>query len=244
MPAKRNAGRWIALVAIAVLVLATVFTAMRFLDNQNTPKEETYYAIVPADYDIMPYYHSDGGRATDYKLTFYDAKGQPREMEFTILIDAQSQALYPPGTYLQTEISRGQVISRNAVDITAIPGPVMMQILTNYTSPATTSLTDYANWRTQVLTAMHGDWANVSCTATEDTLVYTYVIKQNNPQVATAYADCLDAVYMMQYRADYLLFPNLTAINLTVETSDGTQVFTHDYNEYIKFNYENNPPGV
>ena len=202
-----------------------------------------YYTMVPYDYDIMPHRLSDGGLSTDYKLTFYSAEGQAKDMEFTLTTYQRNQVLCPPGTYMMVSTRGDQFGDRGAIDSSGVPDSAMSMIQENNIMPPTTSLSDYAKWRTEILNTMHGEWATVDChTIGNSELFYSYVLNDTfsdyDPDDLTELVNSLDADYLVQYRSDYLLYPNLRLISLFIQTSDNVSLFYCEYNEYIKFAYE------
>ena len=50
--------------------------------------------------------------------------------------------------------------------------------------------------------------------------------------------DLLDPVYKSQFRTDKLTFPELTAIFLEINLTDGTVIYSQKYDKKVQFGYE------
>lgn len=261
---KRKIGRWVVLAVAVVVVVAAVIFFKQYYD-QRYAVAETYYTVVPLDYDITPHVDAQGGRLKDYTLTGYDAAGQARTLEFTVLVDAHGANLYPGGTYLQIDTSQQLVLNCRALDVSAVPATAAEKIAAGFVPSPAATLPDYAAERTGQLVAGDTGAAQATCTADGDTLVYTYVYgggaggadgaasgdgsadgadgaaSGGDAQAqAEAAANLLDPVYTAQFRADQQAFSELTAIELVVKLNDGTVVFSKQYDTRIEFGYELN----
>ena len=129
---------------VLVLTFAFVFVGCRVSVRVTLPEDDSrntgvkdWFAMVPYDYDIMPHQQSDGGLSTDYKMTFYSAEGQAKDMEFTLTTHARNQVIYPPGTYMSISTRGDQVVARGAMDSADIPDRAMAMIRENNPMPPT-----------------------------------------------------------------------------------------------------------
>jgi len=239
MNKKRKMWRWIVLAAVVLVALQLVFLLKQYYDDRYVLYDH-YYTVVPPDYDITPYQDKQGGRVTEYALICYNADGEARELEFSVLIDAHNSDLYPSGTYLRVSVSKQLVIGRRAVDETDIPKKAMENIKSDYVPDSVPLLDEYAEVRTRRLAAKNTPSLNVSCAADGTTLIYTYTFGAYAKELAEAASDVLDPVYYVQFRADKKAYPELTAIILDIKLDDGTVIFSQHYDKRVEFDYEKN----
>ncbi|MCL2747717.1 MAG: YxeA family protein [Oscillospiraceae bacterium] len=235
---KRKKKRWpILAAAAAVPVILFAIVAKQYYDNRYVLSDR-YYTVVPLGYDITPYANQQEDRVTDYTLTGYNAGGEARELEFSVLIDAHKSDLYPPGTWLCVSVSKQLVIGRRAVDESDVPEKAMEKIMADYTPIPASSPATYADERTRQLEAKNTPSLAVSCAADGTTLLYTYMYSADARELAEGDADLLDPVYAAQFRADQQAVPGLTAISLAIKLNDGTVIFSQKYDMRIEFDYE------
>ena len=235
---KRKAGRWVAL-ALAVAAATVIVLFFKQYYDARYVLDDYYYTVVPLDYDITPYWDSQGDRVTDYKLECYNADGEARMLSFSVLIDAHKSDLYPPGTYMRVGASKQLVIGRRAVDEGSVPEKALEMIRASFAPAAASSLAEYAQERTLQLATRNTPSLTASSDADGDELVYTYVYSADARELAEGAADLLDPVYSVQFRTDKQAFPGLSAIFLEVRLSDGTVVFSKKYDTRVTFDYEN-----
>jgi len=234
---KRKALLWIIPAAVILIILIPlVLFAKQYYDARYV-LDDSYYTVVPLDYDITPYRDQEG-RLTDYTLTCYNADGEEKVHTFTVLIDAHSSDLYPPGTFIRVDVSRQLVIGRRAVDEKDIPEKAMEKIKESFMPSTASTLDEYADLRSSQLAALNTASPDISCVVNGTGLVYIYKYNADNEKSAEIAADLLDPVYYVQFRTDNDMFPELTAIVLEIMLSDGTTVFRQEYNTRVMFDYE------
>jgi len=233
---KQKVLLWIITAVVIIILIPLVLFAKQYYDARYV-LDDSYYTVVPLDYDITPYRDQDG-RVTDYTLTCYNADGEAKVHTFSVLVDTHKSDLYPPGTFIKVDVSRQLVIGRRAVDEKDIPEKALEKIKESFTPSTATTLAEYADERTRHL-AMKGTGAqSISCAQNGTGLVYTYVYSAEGKTFAENAADLLDPVYYAQFRTDKDAFPELTAIVLEIMLSDDTMVFTQEYNTRVMFDYE------
>ena len=235
---KRKTALWIVLAVLALALVVAILFFKRYYDYRYV-LDDYYYTVVPLDYNITPYRDTQGDRVTDYTLECYNADGETRELDFSVLIDAHNSDLYPPGTFLKVSVSKQMVIGRRALDETSVPEKALEMIRINYTPTAASSLAQYADGRTRQLAAQETASLKISCIADGATLSYTYVYNSYAKELAEAAAQLLDPVYSVQFRTDKQAFSELTAIFLEIKLSDGTAVFSQKSDTRVTFDYEN-----
>jgi len=237
MKKKRKALLWIIPAAVILIILIPlVLFAKQYYDARYV-LDDSFYTVVPLDYDITPYRDQEG-RVTDYTLTCYNADGEAKEHTFSVLIDAHKSDLYPPGTFIQVDVSRQLVIGRRAVDEKDIPEKAMEKIKESFTPVAAPTLAEYADERTSHLAAKSTAAQSIACVQSGSGLVYTYIYGVEGKTLAEKAADLLDPVYYVQFRTDKDAFPELTSIVLEIKLSDETMVFTQEYDTRVMFDYE------
>lgn len=230
----------IILIIVLAIVIPTTIFAKQYYDVRYA-LEGTYYTVIPLDYDLTPQRDKFDNRYTSYTLPCYDADGRVRVLEFRINVDANPVHLYPPGTFVRVDASRSIVLEQLACDVSDVPQGALQKIKENYTPYSVSSLEDYASQRTKVLSARNTPSVTVSCTAGTDgasTLTYTYVYSYNAKYLAEEMAGLIEPVYLAQFRADKLVYPNLTAIFVEIKLDNGTVIYSQKFDEYIYFNYE------
>jgi len=227
---------WIVVAAVIVVAVPVVLFAKRYYDNRYV-LDDSFYTIVPPDYDITPSIDS-GGRFTGYTLTCYNAGGEARELSFSVLIDAHNSDLYPPGTFMRVDVSKQLVIGRRAVGETGVPEKALEKIKADLRPTSASSLAEYADERTRQLAAKNTASLTVSCTADGTSLIYAYIFEASEKEPAAATAQLLDPVYYVQFRTDKEAFPELTAVFLEVRLAGGEMVFAQKYDTRVEFDYE------
>ena len=230
--------KWIIIVLVLVALVAVplVILAKQYYDARYV-LDDLYYSVVPLDYDITPYIET-GGRVTDYSLKCFNADGEARDLTFTVLIDAHSSDLYPPGTYIKVSVSKHLVIGRRAVDRASVPERALERIEAGFAPSAARSPAEYADERTRHLEKKNTASLAVSCTLDGTALRYIYVYGAGEKAAAEAAAQLLDPVYYVQYRTDREAFPELTAIFLEIRLDGGVEVFSKKYDSRVAFDYE------
>ena len=234
---KRKTVRWIILTAVIMAAILMIVLFKQYYDYRYV-LDDYYYTVVPFDYDITPYQDDQGGRVTDYGLTCYNADGEARELNFSVLVDAHNSDLYPPGTYLRVSASKHLVIGRRAVDEADVPEKAMEMIRVNFTPMSMSSLAEYAGERSRQLAAKNTSSLSVSCDAEGAALIYKYVYSAYAEELAEDAAELLDPVYSAQFRTDKQAFPELIAIFLEIWLDDGTTIFAQKYDKRVEFDYE------
>ena len=231
-------GVIIALVlAVVLIAILVVLLAKGYYDSRYV-LDKYYYTVVPLDYDITPSVDS-GGRFTDYALTCYNGDGEAKDLTFSVLIDAHSSDLYPPGTFLRVSCSKLLVIGRRAIDRSDVPERALARIDAVFAPTSALSLAEYAAERTGQLAPGSVGAHEASCAPEGSALRYIYVFSAGGKAAAEAAAELLDPVYKVQFRTDKDAFPELTAIFLEIRMDDGTVVFSQKYDTRVKFDYEN-----
>jgi len=237
MNKKRKALLWIIPAAVILIILVPlVLFAKQYYDARYV-LDDSYYTIVPLDYDITPHRDQEG-RLTDYTLSCYNADGEEKVHTFTVLVDAHKSDLYPPGTFIRVDVSRHLVIGRRAVDEKDVPDKAMEKIKESFTPSTASTLADYADERTSHLAVKYTAAQSISCELDGSDLIYTYVYGAEEKKLAENAADLLDPVYYVQYRTDKDAFPELASIVLEIKLSDGTTVFKQQYDTRVMFDYE------
>jgi len=235
---KRKIGLWIALAVVVVVAIPVILFAKQYYDNRYA-LDDVYYTVVPLDYNITPYVDEQGGRMKDYTLTGYNANGEARVLEFTVLIDAHGAYLYPPGTFVRVNVSKQLVLECRALDKTSVPEKALQMIEASFVPSTASTLDEYAAERTSQLASQNTPYLQVSCAVAGSTLVYTYQYQTDAQALAEEAGDLLDPVYLVQFRTDKQAFPELTAITLQIKLDDGTVIFSQNYDTRVTFNYEN-----
>jgi len=235
---KRKIGRWIVLAVLAVALIVVILFFKQYYDSRYV-LDDYYYTVVPLDYDITPYRDKQGDRVTEYILECFNADGEAKELNFSVLIDAHNSDLYPPGTYLRVSVSKQLVIGRRALDETSVPEKALEMIRMAYAPAAASSLAQYAQERTRRLAAQDTPSLKTSCETDGAALIYTYVYSGDAKEQAETSAQLLDPVYSVQFRTDKQAVSELTAIFLDIRLSDGTVVFSQKYDTRVTFDYEN-----
>jgi uncharacterized protein (TIGR01655 family) len=237
---KKKPVKWIVLAAAAVLIAAVAVWGKQYYDNRYV-LADTFYTIVPPDYDYTPKisYSAKGaemGLHTEYTLLCYNSDGKVREMTFRANLDFQE--LYPPGTYIKVEVSKMIVLRQKALAESDVPETALAKIKESYTPSAATTTEEYAAERTAQLAARNTPSLMIACAANENTLIYTYTYGAGAVELAQKMPVLLDPVYRAQFRTDQETFPELTAIFLEIKLNDGTVIFSQKYNEIVRFGYE------
>ncbi|MDR0221767.1 MAG: YxeA family protein [Lachnospiraceae bacterium] len=226
-------------IAVVVLV-AAVLWFKQYYDNRYV-LEDYYYTVVPGDYDFTPVrvYNESGafmGWRSTYKLRCFNADGKERELEFTAALDMHD--LYPPGTFVKVAASKQWATGKNAVAEGDVPVVAWEKIRAVYPASAATTLTEYAEERTEQLSRRNTPSLSIACAVAGDELVYTYTYSAGAKELAEEAAELLDSVYRSQFRADKEAFPELEAIYLEIKLADGAVVFSRKYNDVVRFGFE------
>jgi len=243
MKKKRKISRWVLLAALLIIAFPLVIFAKRYYDARYV-LDDSFYTVVPLDYNITPHWDEQGDRVSDYALTCYNADGESRKLDFAVLIDAHSSDLYPPGTFIRVDVSKQLVIGRRAVGEASVPEKARGLIASRYAPSAASSLDEYASERTRQLVAKYVTPSPavaspaMSCAVDGATLVYTYLFAAGSREEAEDAAKLLDPVYSVQFRTDKQAFPELDAIFLEIKLDDGTPVFSRKYDKRVEFDYE------
>ena len=236
MKKKQKVLLWIIAAVVIIIMIPLVLFAKLYYDARYV-LDDSYYTVVPLDYDITPYRDQEG-RVTDYTLTCYNADGVSKVHTFSVLIDAHTSDLYPPGTFIKVDVSSQLVIGRRAVDEKSIPEKALEKIRESFTPSAASTLAEYADERTRHLAMKSTAAQSITCEQIGSGLVYTYVYGAEGKALAEKAADLLDPVYYAQFRTDKDAFEELTAIVLEIKLADETIVFRQEYNTRVMFDYE------
>jgi len=231
----------IATVALAVALLAAGVLWFKQYYDYRYALEDYYYTVIPLDYDITPEraYNSNGEfmrLEKEYNLSCFNADGRERELEFNVFLDMQE--LYPPGTYVRVSASKQWAIGKSALAEDDVPETALKKIKENFKSSSAMSLHEYADERSRQLNVKVSSAVEASCSLIENELFYAYVYSAQARETASSDAELLDPVYRSQFRTDKDTFPELKAIHLIIKLDDGTEVFSEQYSERVKFGYE------
>jgi len=234
--AKKRMGFWILVGAAVIIAIPLVLFAKQYYDSRYV-LHDSYYAVVPLDYDITPS-TDQGGRYTDYTLICYNAEGISRELTFSVLIDAHKSDLYPPGIYMRVDVSKHLVIGRRAVDKSSVPELALEKIMAGFKLSTAATPGEYAAKRAKQLDLSKLTAKSATCSLQDAALHYTYIFNTNDKAKAETAATLLDPVYYVQFRTDKDAFPELEAIVLIIKLDDGTVIFSETYDTRVEFDYE------
>jgi len=132
---KKRPILWGVLAVVAVVLVAGAVWAKQYYEARYVGAD--YYAQVPQNYDMTPrdiksMKGESLGTGVEYKLTAYDAQGEPRDVEFTVADPDSSisrgEQQPQPGDYLWVSASKQLVVRWKAAAQNDIPAKALAAI--------------------------------------------------------------------------------------------------------------------